>query len=217
VSPRTAFRQYGKTNSSLTVGVTQPACLHLDGANSLEPRTSSKKATNSLSCIWWRCSSSRSALVPGSVVASTPLELLSRSTLVRCNCDSSYFFVVSSRWTVAISYHFRLDVHCFLSSWIIGWNMGVFKVSSFVIIMLWGLDMIQHIQRTSEGSSNIIEDDYSMTTPVSVSLEQSIIWIRTFDGTTFFSLAVWRFLPYVHWTSIYNFRRRQRQLPSGRT
>jgi len=34
VSPRTAFRQYRRTNSSLTVGVTQPACLHLDGANS---------------------------------------------------------------------------------------------------------------------------------------------------------------------------------------
>jgi len=50
VSPRTVFRQYGRTNSSLTVGVTQPACLHLDGANSLEPRTSSKKATNGLSC-----------------------------------------------------------------------------------------------------------------------------------------------------------------------
>ena len=131
------------------------------------------------------------------------------------NCDSSYFFVVSSRWTVATSDHFRLDVHCFLSFWIIGWNMGVFKVSSFVIIMLWGLDMIQHIQRTSESGSNIIEDDYSMTTPVSVSLKQSIIWIRTFDCRTFSSLTVWKFLPYVHWTSIYNFRRRQRQLPSG--
>ena len=44
MSPRTAFEQYGRTNSSLTVGVTQLACLHPDGANSLEPRTSSKKA-----------------------------------------------------------------------------------------------------------------------------------------------------------------------------
>jgi len=105
VSPRTAFRQYGKTNGSLTVGVTQPACLHLDRANSLEPRTFSKKATNSLSCIWWRCSSSRFALFPGSVVALTLPELLLRFTLVRATVTRliSSSFHQGEQWQLLIT------------------------------------------------------------------------------------------------------------------
>jgi len=44
VSPRTAFGQYGGINSGLTVGVTQPACLHSDVANSPElPITSRQR------------------------------------------------------------------------------------------------------------------------------------------------------------------------------
>jgi len=97
VSPRTAFGQYGRTNSSLTVEVTQPACLYPDGANFLEPRASNKKATDGFFYTWWRCSCFLSVLVPGLVVAATPPELFSCFMLVRCNYNLSAFLVVSSK------------------------------------------------------------------------------------------------------------------------